>query len=170
MSTDQNIVEELTARLLALIPSYPDILLMSNDSLHTIPGFRFADLHPSRAQVATALAQAQQTYRQQHMPLDRSVSNRKRLVELARDRPDQLSAVVGILYDQSEVAHQAILGLTKLVGALSSVLISKQLLTIEEIEQARQGVEAMLPFVMATPQQTPDPKEPPPCGTASGSA
>ena len=57
--------DELTRRILALIPDHPEILTINEAwDLFKVPGFRCDDIGPSYMQAACALAQARHRYRQ----------------------------------------------------------------------------------------------------------
>jgi len=57
--------DELTKRILALIPEHPEILTIDGPfALFKVPGFKCDDLQPSLFQAGWALAKARQLYRE----------------------------------------------------------------------------------------------------------
>lgn len=72
MNPYESTANELTNRILALIPTQPQILdLTSAWDLFKVPGFKCDDIGPSLAQASWALSSAQQAYRARRSPEDR---------------------------------------------------------------------------------------------------
>ena len=58
---------EISNRILALIPSHPEILELTDPfKLFQVPGFQCDDISPSFAQAAWALSKAKSDYRAQN--------------------------------------------------------------------------------------------------------